>query len=96
MEYVLDEKTVDNFVDFAENVWNVPHSDDGFETARAGIAALRTYLFKTLQLPSTLRELGVEKEKLNELAASAVGEGPIKGTRLLLQEDVYKILQSAF
>lgn len=96
MEYVLDETTVDNFVDFAVNVWGIPCSDDPFAIARAGITALREYLFKKLELPSTLRELGVEEDKLNELAASAVGEGPIKGTKLLLQEDVYKILRSAF
>lgn len=96
MEYVLDESTVGNFVDFAQNVWDIPRNDDPFVTAAAGIAALRAYLFHTLALPSTLRELGVEKEKLAELAASAVGEGPIRGTKVLLQEDVYKILCSAF
>ena len=96
LEYVLDEKTVNNFVDFAENVWGIPHNDDPFVTARAGIAALREYLFHTLGLPSTLRELGVEEEKLDALAESAVGEGPIKGTKLLLKEDVSVILRKAF
>lgn len=96
MEHVLDDETVWNFVDYAQNVWNIPHNKDPFVTATSGIAALRAYLFRKLELPSTLRELGVEKGMLNKLAASAVGEGPIHGTKLLLQEDVYQILSNAF
>ena len=95
MEYVLDRETVDNFVDFAQNVWNIPGGDP-FSTAQAGIDALRRYLFDTLGLPRTLRELGVEEDSLDALAASAVAEGPIKGTKLLVQEDVLAILRRAF
>lgn len=95
MEYVLDRENVDNFVDFAQNVWNIPGGDP-FSTAQAGIDALRRYLFDTLGLPRTLRELGVEEDSLDALAASAVAEGPIKGTKLLVQEDVLAILRRAF
>ncbi len=96
LEYVLDADTVGNFIDFAENVWDVPRGGEPFATARAGIAALREYLFGTLKLPTTLRELGVEENMLETLAESAVGEGPIKGTKLLLKEDVLQILKNAY
>ena len=96
MEYVLDSDTVGNFVDFAENVWGVSPFIPDFHKARAGIQALRYFLFHTLHLPSTLRELGVEQHMLERLAESAVGEGPIKGTKTLLKGDVLQILKSAY
>lgn len=96
LEYVLDETTVGTFTDFAENVWDIPPHEDPFTTARAGIAALRRYLFEQLALPKTLRDLGVDEDALPELAKSAVGEGPIKGTKLLLEADVLEILKKAY
>lgn len=97
MEYVLDETTVGNFVAFAENVWGIPHNGNHpFVTACKGIEALKSYLFDKLALPRTLRELGVEECMLPELAESAVGEGPIKGLKLLMEPDVLEIFKQAY
>ena len=39
MRYILNEDTVEKFVDYAKNVWGIAESEDVFETANAGIDA---------------------------------------------------------
>jgi alcohol dehydrogenase YqhD (iron-dependent ADH family) len=96
MEYVLDESTVDNFVDFAVNVWGITPSDDKHSTARAGIAKLKEFR-KDLGLPATLRDLGVTEDKFEAMAKGAVREGVISGgLKPLYYEDVMQIFKNAY
>lgn len=56
------------FVSFAKNVWQIPgegKSDE--EMAVEGIAALTAFI-REIGLPGTLKELGVKKEMLKEIA----------------------------
>jgi alcohol dehydrogenase YqhD (iron-dependent ADH family) len=67
-----------------------------YDGARGGLPPCAGTLFEQLALPKTLRDLGVDEDALPELAKSAVGEGPIKGTKLLLEADVLEILKKAY
>lgn len=56
------------FVNFAKNVWQIPgegKSDE--EIAAEGISALTAFI-REIGLPGTLKELGVKKEMLKEIA----------------------------
>ena len=67
------------FVRFAQNVWEIARegkTDE--ELALAGINALADFI-QEIGLPSTLKELGAEKEQLEEIADScAISPGSYK------------------
>lgn len=86
------------FVKFARNVMNVEPGASDEETALRGIAALEDF-FRSIHMPVTLRELGVEptEEQILAMAAScAKGAGGKKGTaKLLYQADMAEIYRMA-
>lgn len=59
------------FIRFARNVWNIPTEDKtSDEVALSGIQALEDFI-KKIELPTTLRELGMNnKDMLPDIAAS--------------------------
>ena len=58
------------FVRFAENVWHLPRKGrTDSQLALAGIDALAAFI-RELGLPVTLKELGMNKAQLKEIAAS--------------------------
>ena len=97
MEYVLDEKSVSRFVNFGRNVWQIQEGSDD-EISHLAIEKTKEFFFTTLGLPSSLSKLGVEEEKLSEMAQNAVDSkgGIIRGYRTLEKEDVLKIYQNCF
>ena len=82
------------FVRFAENVWSIPRkgkTDE--ELALAGIDALADFI-QEVGLPTTLKELGVEKEQLKEIANScALSQGSYKR---LTHQEVYQIFAECY
>ncbi|MBL4934640.1 iron-containing alcohol dehydrogenase [Clostridium sp. YIM B02515] len=95
MEYVLSDKTVDKFVEYGVNVWNIDSSKDKYEIAKEAINKTREF-FKSLDIPMTLREVGIGEEKLEEMAKQAVRRGTLGNFRPLEAEDVLKIFKAAF
>lgn len=71
MRYILNENTVEKFVDYAKNVWEIAESEDVFETANAGIDATEAFL-KNLGIPMTLTELGITEKHFEAMAEHAV------------------------
>lgn len=94
MNYVLNEQTVDKFVAYAENVWKIPASTDKFATARQGIQALYD-CFASWGIPMTLGEVGIDNEKLAEMAAQSVKHSTLATSAYvpLEADDVLKILE---
>ncbi|XJS09802.1 iron-containing alcohol dehydrogenase [Aerococcaceae bacterium WGS1372] len=72
MKYILNEQTVDRFVKYATNVWNIEKTDNKFAMAEKAIA--KTYqFFKDNGLPMTLPEVGiVSDEYFQEMAQRPV------------------------
>lgn len=100
MDYVLDNNNIDKFVEYGVNVWNLDKKKSKQDIAREAIELTKEF-FKNLGIPMTLRELGVEKIKLEEMAKAAVlnkgnEHGFIGGFKALDWKDVYNIYMDAF
>ncbi len=70
MKHILNEKTVGKFVDFGVNVWGIDSSLEPFEIADSAIKKLENF-YASLDIPSTLREVGVTEEHLVTMAEKA-------------------------
>lgn len=87
---------IDIFVQFAVRVWNVePDFQDPEKTVLEGIERLKSF-FKQIGLPTTLRELGVCDDRLEEMALRCTGSGRFKiGSFMKLgKDDVLSILRN--
>ena len=94
MEYVLGDETVGRLAQYSKNVWNV-ESNCIFETAKKGIEATK-HFFKSIGAPTTLSEVGVKKDSLDELAKKTVLFGDIGVFRKLNQKDILNILEMSY
>lgn len=95
MKYVLDGGTLQNFVDYGVNVWNIDESLDKYEIAYKAIEMTRNY-FISLGLPSKLSEVEIKEEKLELMAKQAARFGDVGSFRPLNANDVLNIYKSAF
>ncbi|MCL2059165.1 MAG: iron-containing alcohol dehydrogenase [Oscillospiraceae bacterium] len=95
MQYVYKDN-VNMFVQFAINVMGVESSfRDPDAIVQEGIARLREF-FAKIGLPSTLSDLGIGEDRLEEMAKKATGaafgeEEPIGGLKPLYWQDVLAI-----
>ena len=94
MAHVLDEDNAAKFAEYAENVWGIQGAND-LESARAAIAKTREF-FSDLAMPATLREIGVEESRLEEMAEKAVARGELGNFKKLGKDDVLAILKAAY
>lgn len=93
MRHILNENTVDKFVEFSNNVWNI-YGEDKYEVANKGIDALEAF-FKSLDIPMTLSELNIDKQYFEEMAKHAVEINSLSDAYVALDEkDVYQILEA--
>jgi len=94
MRYILNEETVVRFVDYGVGVWGIDPNKDKFEIAKEAIDKTADFLFNTMEIPSTLREIGITS-KFDEMAQEAVDSkgGKIKGYKPLEKEDVLNIFE---
>ncbi|MEG2092616.1 iron-containing alcohol dehydrogenase [Cetobacterium sp.] len=93
MEYVLDKENVHRFVNYANNVWGI-FGDDDFKVAQKAILKTREF-FNSLEVPSTLVEVGIDSSKFEEMALGAVKNGPIGCMKKLEYRDVLEIYTMA-
>lgn len=82
------------FVRFAQNVWGVARNGrTDEELALAGIDALANFI-EELRLPTTLRELGVEKSQLKEIADSCgISQG---GYKVMTHKEILAIFRECY
>lgn len=94
MEYVLSEDTVDKFREYGINVWNIDENLDKHSIAKLSIEKTREF-FKGIGLPSSLSEVSIGEEHINEMAEKACNDG-FEGAYLPLEvEDVIKIYKAS-
>ena len=92
MRYILSEATVDKFVEYAVNVWNLDANKDKFALANEAIDKTEQF-FKDCKLPMTLTELGIDASKFDIMAEKAVKYGGLSHAYVpLTKEDVIQIL----
>ena len=94
MKAVLCDTTVERFAMFGRNVWDITEGDDR-EIAEKAIEKTAEF-FKSLGLPSTLKKVGINAEKFEEMAEEAVRTSGISTRSYyhLNKEDIVKIYES--
>ena len=91
MKYVMNEN-IDKFVEFAHNVWGIPHTGEKTDIANSGIQKSRDF-FSSLEMPKTFSQVNINNEKFEEMATKAVYFGEIGSFKKLRKEDVLEILK---
>lgn len=94
MRYILNEDTVDKFVEYGVNVWKLDRTIDRYVLANMAID--KTYeFFQKINLPMTLSEVGINDEKFDIMAEHAVKFGGLKDAYVpLKKDDVVKIFHT--
>lgn len=95
MKYVLDDTTVDKFAEYGINVWDLDGNQDKYLIANAAIEKTRDY-FISLGIPASLKELGIEENKLEEMAEHAAKKGSVGNFKPLDAKDILNIYKAAF
>lgn len=91
MKYCLDENTVDKFVQFGVNVFNLSPDLDKFETANRAIKKLSEFFFQTLELDSNLSKIGIDTKHFEVMSEKACSGKEIAGFKTLKPADVLAI-----
>ncbi len=94
MEYILSDKTVNKFYEFAVNVWGVHPGKDKMEIAKEGIKRVSEY-YKSLDMPLYLKDLNIINPPLDEIVDKTLHRETIGRYVALTKEDVKKILTKA-
>jgi len=91
MEYTLDETTVSKFYQFGCNVFDIDRNMEPMAVAKKSIEMLSDFFFKTLELKSSLSEIGIDDTNFSIMAKKACGGGVINGFKPLNQKDIENI-----
>ena len=94
MEYILSEKTVNKFYEFAVNVWGVHPGEDKMGIAKKGIKRVSEY-YKSLNMPLYLKDLNIIDPPIDEIVDKAVRGNTIGRYVALTKKDVKNILNKA-
>lgn len=93
MEYCLDETTVSRYVQFGTAVFGIDPNLPAMEIAKKSITMFSDFLFKTLKLQSTFREIGIDTTNFKIMAKKACQGNVINGFRPLRQADIEHIYE---
>ena len=91
MKKVLDGKNCAKFAKYGRNVWGITGKDD-MDTAMQSIEKTGDF-FKSLGLPHTLSEIGIDDSKFEEMASSAIRHSKIGTFKELSEEDITEIFR---
>ncbi len=96
MEHVLDEDNLYKFVEYGVNVWDIDKNLADIEIARRSINKTSEF-FHSLNIPMTLREVGIDEEKLNLMAKSVTEDnnGLVGNFKSLNYDDVLEIFKKS-
>ena len=89
----MNDQTVDRFAQYGVNVWDIDKNLDKFTIAHQAIDKTRAF-FKSLNIPSTLSEIGIGAEKLEIMAKKAASHGLENAFYPLNEKDVLAIYKA--
>ena len=89
----VNECAVDVFARFALNVWGVDPQLDCWTAAQKGIEKLAEF-FASMGLPMTLREVGIDESRLEEMAEKAAETDFSRAFVPLTREDILQIYRA--
>lgn len=93
LRHMMREDNLYNYVEYGVEIWEIDPSLDPHEIAEKSIEATEVY-FKKMDLPSTLREMGIDEEYFDVMAEKA-GAGLKKAFIPMEKEDVLAIFRAA-
>ena len=93
MRQVLDENNARIFADYGRNVWGI-NDLDIWQTAQEAINKTSVF-FKSLGIPSKLSELGINDEKFEEMADSALKYNNIGRFKPLSKKEIIEIYRNS-
>lgn len=94
MEYVLEKTVHIRFTDLAVRVWHL-QGGDSVQLARRGIQSLKDF-FRGLGLPGQLRDFGIEKEALPDMARTVAARGQVGRFYPLEAGDIENIFELCY
>ena len=94
MDFALSEATAAKFAAYGRAVFGITETED-WKAAKAAIAETRAF-FRTMQLPETLREVGICEETHFEEMAEKAAAGCVGCYVPLTKEDIIGIFRAAF
>ena len=97
LRHVLNDETVEKIATFGKNVFEIEETSDKFEDANKAIDALHKFFKEELNIPMTLKEIGIDETHLREMADATITHngGNIMGFVELSSEDVYEIFKES-
>jgi alcohol dehydrogenase YqhD (iron-dependent ADH family) len=93
MQYVLNTQTQERFLDYAHNIWGLSGTTESI--AQQSITMTKEF-FASLGMPTSLHEIGVQQQSLQDMAKVATTFGPIGKFKKLATSDVLAILKNAY
>ena len=94
MRHILSERTLERFVKYGVNVFGIDATLDEWEIANKAIDATYDF-FKSIGIPMSLREVGIDDSRLDEMAHHiAVNEG-LENAYVPLDEKAIKEILAA-
>ncbi len=91
MKYCLDDTTLDKFVSYGVNVFDIDKNLDSYEIANKAIEKTEEFLYQTLGLSDTFSKVGIGSENISAMALGASKGKFIDGFKPLYKEDIEKI-----
>lgn len=95
MEKILDDSIVGQFVSYGVHVWGISPELPEYEIARKAIEKTRQW-YRSMNIPTTLRELGIRDKKNFEIMAQKAAKSTIHAYCPLDEQDVLDIYNAAF
>ncbi|GAU79250.1 iron-containing alcohol dehydrogenase [Fusibacter sp. 3D3] len=93
LDYILDENNVSKLYDFGTHVFEIDKNLPAMAVAKQSIEMLSDFFFKTLELQSTLTEIGIDETHFEMMAKKICGDGTLTGFKPLTQQDVVNIFK---
>lgn len=95
MKHILNDKSLERFVKYGINVFNIDASLDEYEIANKAIE--ETYkFFESINIPMHLKDVGIDESRLQEMAHHiAINEGLENAYIPLTEEDILEILKAS-
>lgn len=94
-KHILNERTLPRFVSYGVNVFGIDEKLPPMEIAEKAISMTYDF-FKSLGMPMSLKEVGIDSSRLEEMAHHiAVNEGLEEAWAPLTEEDILQILKNA-
>ncbi len=95
MKHVLSKNTVNKFVEYGINIWNIEKNRTEIDIANEAIDRTKKF-FKSLSMPTTLKEVNISDEHFEKMAKNAMEDwGKIGSFKKLTEKDIVQILNAS-